>query len=302
MPKVSVIIPTCNRCAYLARAIKSVLAQTYTDFEIIVVDDASTDDTREVVAQFKGNPIKYIRHKENKGGAAARNTGIVNSQSEYIAFLDDDDEWLQTKLGLQVALLGSSSAKVGVIYTGNQTIDRAIQKVHAIKRPTQRGDLAVALLRNNPVGPTSSTLIRRKCFEEIELFDEALPSFQDYDLWIRISAKFHFEHVSLPLLRYYVHQNKIWGNPKALDKGIQIMLAKHGTSSKEFRKNMSQQLLKVGVMYCMAGNPQRGRQVYLQAIGLYPFEIRNYFNFFLSLLGGDNFKKAKRLKERYFAT
>ena len=301
MPKVAVIIPTCNRSAFLKRAIESVCAQTYTDYEIIVVDDASTDDTPEVVAQFRDKPIQYIRHEENKGGSAARNTGITHSQSEYIAFLDDDDEWLVTKLGLQVALLDSSSERVGIVYTGNQTIDRATQKVRAIQRPTKRGDLSNDLMRYNPVGPTSSTLIRRKCFEEVGMFDESLPSFQDYDVWIRISAKFYFECISLPLLKYYAHDHKIWSNPDALNKGIQLMWKKHGASGNGLGKNLSQQLLVVGVMYCMTGNPSKGRQAYLQAIRLDPFEMRNYFNFLLSLLGKENFRRVKKFKKRYFA-
>jgi len=302
MPKVSVIIPTCNRSAYLKRAIESVCAQTYTDFEIIVIDDASTDDTPEVVAQFRDKPIKYIRHAENKGGSAARNTGITHSQSEYIAFLDDDDEWLPNKLDMQVALLDSSSDQVGVVYTGNQTIDWETQQVRATIRPTKRGDLSKDLMRYNPVGPTSSTLIRRKCFELVGMFDESLPSFQDYDVWIRISRKFHFENITLPLLKYYVHNKKIWSNPDVLYRGIQLMLEKHGTANNAFRKKFSYQLLNVGGMFCRNGNTKQGRLAYRHAIGLYPFEVRNYFYFLLSLCGEENFKKAQSFKEKYFAT
>src|SRR5262245_46961170 len=112
MPKVSVIIPTHNRADFLRDAIFSVLNQTFQDFEIIVVDDASTDNTSEVIGAFNDERIRYLRHDTNKGGSAARNTGILNSQCDYIAFLDDDDQWLPEKLAKQVDTLIASPPDV----------------------------------------------------------------------------------------------------------------------------------------------------------------------------------------------
>src|SRR5712692_9764325 len=125
MPKASVITPTYNRADFLRVAIASVLNQTFQDLEIIVVDDASSDRTAEVVRRFTDELIKYIRHDINKGGSAARNTGIKNSTGAYVAFLDDDDEWLPEKLGMQVDLLENSPAEVGGVYTSYMVIDRA---------------------------------------------------------------------------------------------------------------------------------------------------------------------------------
>src|SRR5919106_1816578 len=118
MPKVSVIIPTYNRVESLPLAIKSVLAQTFQDFEIIVVDDASHDNTPAVIARFNDERIRYIRHDTNKKISASRNTGVLNSRGSYIAFLDDDDEWLSEKLQLEVDLLDNSPLKTGAVYTG----------------------------------------------------------------------------------------------------------------------------------------------------------------------------------------
>jgi glycosyltransferase involved in cell wall biosynthesis len=118
MPAVSVIIPTYNRAEFLRLAITSVLNQTFQDFEIIVVDDASEDHTHEVVHNFRDKRIKYIHHEVNKRVAAARNTGVLNSSGAYIAFVDDDDEWLPKKLQMQVALLENSPSIVGGVYTG----------------------------------------------------------------------------------------------------------------------------------------------------------------------------------------
>src|SRR5215471_7855638 len=141
MPKVSVIIPTHNRAEFLRSAITSVLNQTYQDFEIIVVDDASTDKTPEVVASFHDGKIKYIRHDANKGDAGSRNTGIRNSSGDFLAFLDDDDEWLPEKLQMQVGLLRNSRVKVGGVYTGSLRIDKTTGKILAIDIAGKRGDL-----------------------------------------------------------------------------------------------------------------------------------------------------------------
>lgn len=102
-PFVSIVIPTYNRARFLGRLVRSVLNQTYKNFEVIVADDASTDDTAEIIKTFKDDRIRYIRHESNAGAAAARNTGIKASRGEYVAFQDSDDEWLPEKLEKQMA-------------------------------------------------------------------------------------------------------------------------------------------------------------------------------------------------------
>ena len=127
--KVSVIIPTYNRAEFLRSAIESALNQTYTDLEIIVSDDKSTDHTREVVKSFKDNRIKYILNEGNKGPSATRNTAILASKGEYIAFLDDDDEWLPDKLQSQVEVLDKSQVKICGVYTNRLFIEKASGKI-----------------------------------------------------------------------------------------------------------------------------------------------------------------------------
>ena len=104
LPKVSVVIPTHDRAHLVGRAIRSVLAQTFQDFEIIVVDDCSVDNTKEVVQSLADSRIRYLRHEINRGGSAARNTGIGAARGEWIAFLDSDDEWLPKKLEKQLEM------------------------------------------------------------------------------------------------------------------------------------------------------------------------------------------------------
>lgn len=293
MPNVSVIIPTSNRATFLKNAIASVLSQTFQDFELIVVDDASRDETVDVVQSFPDTRIKYIRHEKQRGGAAARNTGIISSQFDYLAFLDDDDEWFPEKLARQVALLRASPPEVGCIYTGYVTVDRDSGKKIGQMVPSKRGDLSRELLIGNRLGGTSSILIKRECVDKVGLFDERLPSFQDYDLWIRISKTFHFEYIKDPLLNYYIHGAKIWTNLTAINEGLCIMREKYG-GSRTFRKYLSYQHLSLGVNYCYGRNITAAIQSYLRAIRLYPFEIRHYFNLGLCLLGSGTFVQLKR--------
>ena len=122
MPKISVVIPTHNRASFLKKAIESVLRQSYTNLEVIIVDDNSTDNTKEVVNSYKDKRIKYIVHDKNKGGAVARNTGIIASTGDIVAFLDDDDEWLPEKIKKQMELF-ESKPFVDLIYTAFYLID-----------------------------------------------------------------------------------------------------------------------------------------------------------------------------------
>jgi glycosyltransferase involved in cell wall biosynthesis len=128
MPKVSAVIPTYNRAQFLERAIRSVLDQTFQDFEIVVVNDASPDEgaTDAVVKDFRDPRIKYFRHETNKGIGATRNTGVLNSSGEYIAFLDDDDAWLPQKLALQCRLL--TTRLLWARYTGTYGLDQRARK------------------------------------------------------------------------------------------------------------------------------------------------------------------------------
>jgi len=129
MPKVSVIIPTYNRAEFLRSAIESALTQTYTDLEIIVSDDKSTDHTKEVVRSFIDERTKYIRNKGKKGVSAARNSAILASKGEYIAFLDDDDEWFPDKLQRQVEVLDHSRPNICGVHSNLLEIDKMTGKI-----------------------------------------------------------------------------------------------------------------------------------------------------------------------------
>lgn len=138
-PRVSVIISTYDRAALLPRAVNSVLAQTFSDYELIIVDDCSSDDTQEVIAEFTDPRIRSVRHKENRGLPASRNTGVRNAKGEYIAFLDDDDEYTPERLSLQVSRFEAASPAVGLVYGWMDKVDDSTGHIEPAYRFTDDG-------------------------------------------------------------------------------------------------------------------------------------------------------------------
>lgn len=187
MAIISVIIPTFNRADKVVRAISSVLDQTFTDFETIVVDDGSTDGTKDAVARFDGR-ITYIKHPLNLGVSAARNTGIRKSTGEFIAFLDSDDWWLPEKLQVQMGFFDSHPRAVA-LQTEEIWIRNGRRVNPKIKHLKPSGDIFEPSIKLCLVSP-SAVMIKRCLLEEVGLFDENLPACEDYDLWLRISCRY----------------------------------------------------------------------------------------------------------------
>jgi glycosyltransferase involved in cell wall biosynthesis len=297
IPQVSVIIPTRNRSESLPLAIRSVVGQTFTDFELVIVDDASDEPVHDIVKGFKDARVRCIRHERRRGGAAARNTGIRNTTGEFVAFLDDDDEWYPEKLARQVSILLRSDSEIGAVYAGYDVVNRNTGSIPGQKVPVHRGDLSSVLLTANLIGTTSCMLLRRKCFADVGMFDESLPSFQDYDLWIRLSRAYQFDYASECLLKYHLHSNKIWTNPNAILEGLDILVDRYGGSEK-FRKRCSVYYLSVAVQFCEAGEGRKARRALRRAILLDPFDSRHYLYSLLSLLNLRTYQKVQRSKTK----
>jgi glycosyltransferase involved in cell wall biosynthesis len=189
MEKISVIIPTYNGSRNIKRAIQSVLNQDYPNIEVIVVDDASTDDTVGVVKSIKDSRLKIIEHKVNKNGSAARNTGIKASKGKYIALLDDDDEWLPTKLSKQVEYLEKKDSKEWKAVVGSYITEKnGLQKETIL---TKEGDLRKEiLLMEVSMSIGSGILIEKKAVEEIGGFDEKYLRHQDLEFILRYFRKY----------------------------------------------------------------------------------------------------------------
>jgi hypothetical protein len=140
-------------------------------------------------------------------------------------------------------------------------------------------------------------LMRRSCFDRIGLIDERLPSFQDYDLWLRAARKYHFECVREPMLKYFVHAKKIWTNSSALVQGLELMLRKYGHSP-AFRRKCGSYYLGLGVQYCEAKQFDAGRKALMRAARLNPLAVEPYVYLGLAMLGGENFRRARQAKAR----
>lgn len=187
VPRVSVIIPAYNRADFLARAVDSVLAQTFTDFELIVVDDRSTDTTREVMERYRDTPrVRLVFSPENRGGAGARNLGLDHARAALIAFQDSDDVWLPHKLAAQVAALDANPA-AGLCYCGSLFSEGT--RSYYIPEPVferLEGDMSDEILRRNPTS-TQTLVVRREILERTGPFDPGFRRFQDWELMIRIA-------------------------------------------------------------------------------------------------------------------
>jgi GT2 family glycosyltransferase len=194
MPNVSVIIPTHNRRDFVREAIASVLAQTYQDFELLVVDDGSTDDTSEVVREFPG--LRYIR-QENRGVSAARNRGVADSSGKMLAFLDSDDLWQPRKLEMQVEFF-AAHPKARICQTEEIWLRKGVRVNPHNKHKKPSGDIFARSLHLCLVSP-SAVMMQRELFECLGGFDESLPACEDYELWLRIAATEHVHLLETPL-------------------------------------------------------------------------------------------------------
>ena len=256
-PLVSVIIPTFNRAELVPRAIKSILGQSYANFECIIVDDASTDNTKKVVSSIKDERIIYLRHQENRHASAARNTGIKNARGEFIAFLDDDDEWLSTKLEKQVSLILQLPLKVGMIYCWMNYYEN--EKLTLQHHPTIKGSVFPLVLDQQRLGGCPSLLIRKKVFEYVDGFDEFIRRGNDGDLIRRICMKYEVDFVPEVLVKVNVQNDysSIGSNNKESIKnainGQKVKLIKFGNELKTLPKQKSNIYSYIGYHYYQLG-------------------------------------------------
>jgi glycosyltransferase involved in cell wall biosynthesis len=196
------VIPAYNASSFIRAAVESVFSQTYTKREVIVVDDGSTDGTRELLERYS-NRLHYIR-QENSRQAAARNRGLLEAQGDLIAFLDADDEWREDKLEKQVALLGARR-ELGLVYCSMQVVGPSGESL-GVARARLRGKCLAGVLLGRTAGICGSTpLVPRVAFETVGSFDPGLPPCEDTDIFWRIAARYPIDFVDEPLVRYRVH-------------------------------------------------------------------------------------------------
>lgn len=213
MEKVSVILPTYNRAYCIERSIDSVLRQTYREFELWVIDDASTDCTEELADQFMkaDNRVRYFKQPINRGAAAARNEGIRRAQCSCIAFQDSDDVWKADKLEKQMRVL-EEQPDVGLVYCTFEGRKKDGTLIHipddSMERSVLQGDMYELLLQGNVIdAPTA--VVRRECLEQCGLFDEELTCLEDWELFLRIAKEWKIGYVDEALLLSDIHEGGV---------------------------------------------------------------------------------------------
>jgi glycosyltransferase involved in cell wall biosynthesis len=214
MPAVSVIIPTYNSAGYLKDAVDSVLAQTFKDFEVLIIDDGSTDDTEAVMRNYEA-PVRYIR-QENRGVSEARNRGIEESRGRWVAFLDADDTWYPHKLERQTAALRSSS-EARVCYSAFMTVRSDLAPIGLRRSNRQQSALDDLLMRGNVVGSICTVLAEKSLFEVAGRFDPSLSQCADWDMWVRLAALTEFLYVDEALVTYRQHATNMSRNASLLE-------------------------------------------------------------------------------------
>ena len=271
-PKVSVILPTYNRARLLGKAVRSVLNQTYKDLEVIVVDDCSTDNTKEVVKSLDDERIIYIQNMKNRGAASARNTGIEVANGKYIAFQDSDDLWLRDKLEKQICAFEESTPKTGVVYTGFWRIDNHGKTYIPSKWISKKeGDIHKVLLEGNFVGGVTA-VTRKTCLEKVGMFDERLPRFQDWELFLRLSKFYLFKYINEPLLLSYQSRDSISADDEALTSALEIILRKHFDDFSKYGKILARHYLDMSFS-CFGRDMRKVIHYMIEAAGLDPYII-----------------------------
>src|ERR1051325_2372735 len=228
MTLVSVIIPTYNRAYILDRAIRSVLAQTHADFELLVVDDGSKDDTEALVRRYADPRVRYIK-QPNQGQCAAINNGIAQAKGEFIECLDSDDEWLPAALEKQLAVFRAGSPDLGMVYmfTASLAPDGTVIPEFS---STLRGRIHKEVLTQGYLAPSITLMVRKSCYDEIGVWDTGFSCYQDDDMCFRLAAKYVIDFV--PEILAYVHQDadaasRLMRNRAFLANGWWRLLTKH---------------------------------------------------------------------------
>jgi len=269
MPVISVIIPTYNRCKLLKRAIYSVLQQSYQHYEIIIVDDGSTDATATMIQQVF--PEVHYYYQENSGVSQARNTGISYANGEWLAFLDSDDEWLANKLTHQMDAL-QQQPDYQVCHTEERWIRHGM-RVNPMKKHQKSGGWIFQQCLPLCVMSPSSILIHRNVFNQIGYFDTALPACEDYDLWLRITARYPVLYLpEAQIIKYGGHDDqlskKYWGMDRYRIQALQKIITTTPLS-KENRQAAIMMLLKKSRIVQQGArkrNKQQDVQYYQQII------------------------------------
>jgi glycosyltransferase involved in cell wall biosynthesis len=295
-------MPTHNRAHLIGRAIQCVLNQTFSDFELIVVDDASTDETEERIKSFSDGRISYIRHEQNRGASAARNRGILQSTGRFVIFLDDDDESYPDLLTETYRAFEAESDDVGFAWSGIKRVQATEDSEILLRErcwPSERNRWPPLIYLD--VGTGYGLTVRRSCFDVIGLFDENVHSgVEDVDLLIRLRSRFDYTIVPGIHVKVYRHPQAQLTDftPKRVEAFAQVVQKNAGILEKNLAA-WTRLHVKVAIMHYQLGDKSKGRLALLKLIRKRPLRLASWKLLLRSELrstrnGGQSQKDAQR--------
>lgn len=305
-PLVSAVVPAYETGdgGSVARAVRSVAAQTYDPVELVVVDDCSPTpvvDTLTDVDTSTLDSVDIVRHEENQGASAARNTGIETAEGDLVAFLDADDEWRPEKIERQVTRYRETDESVRAVYTGIEQVD-ATGETNAVSPAAHEGDLRKRLLLGNVVGSFSVLLAEADALAETGPLDERFPSWQDWEYYVRLSTVAAFAAVPDPLVVRHNEGDQISRNYAAkAETSAPLFAEKYGPVAAEYGRRFHRRFRghlahELGYAALANGEYAAGRRHLLRAVALDPFQPDVYPHL-LAALGGERiYEGARRLK------
>jgi glycosyltransferase involved in cell wall biosynthesis len=282
---VSILLTCYNHLRWLPAAYDGILAQTFSDYEILALDDGSSDGTREWLAEREGGRLRCVFNEQNLGTYATLNVGLQQAGGEFIAILNDDDLWGPGKLQAQVAML-EANPKMGLVHTGGWFIDDKGDR-HPNPAPmgfpfphTKSGNLLGELVSRNQI-ITSSVLVRRDVFDRCGPFDPAFYGYGDWHMWLRLAAEYEIGFIDEPLTFYRVHDsNAAWNETKMAEEGLRIRewIANWDrvNGGRVLRHAQAHNWACIGTEYTRLHRSKEARRAYANSIGLMPGRLKSY--------------------------
>jgi glycosyltransferase involved in cell wall biosynthesis len=293
-PQFSVIIPTFNRADLLPRAIQSVLNQSFGDFELLIVDDHSPDNTKSVVESFSDRRVRYVYHEDNKGAPATRNTGIAYAKGEYIAFLDDDDEYLPQFLLEMHQIFNGSPESIGFSWGGIRWIKDADGEELVLREEMwqpkfqNREHAYLSFLKSRRIG-NSGLVVRKSCFDEVGLFDEQIRGgAEDTEFLIRLVRCFDFKMAPRVLIKVHLHAGshlRSYSQKKAFD--YERIIEKNKQALLDHPDLLASKHYKIAWLYYHGGNKIKARHYMRQALRAAPLRPRVWLTWLMFEALGD---------------
>jgi glycosyltransferase involved in cell wall biosynthesis len=286
-PTVSVLMPSFNYAQYLPLAVQSVLSQTYSDLELIIVDDCSTDGSRDIAEECKrlDDRVVTVFHSKNRGLACTRNTGLRASSAKFVALCDADDIWLADKLKIQLEHFYGND-RLGVVHSGAEIINASgsptgqrFSDLFHLKNQVTSGNLFTELCRRNFLC-VPSVVLRREAIEYAGGFDESLRSLEDWVCWTKVSKKYLFKYDEEPLVQYRIHSASLSNNSKGMAANrIQAIRVLLDAISDINSRPLATMLYSLGMSHLELGQSQDAMSAFAKSIAARPVQLRAWVRF-----------------------